>query len=330
MVQDFGSFWKSRLNKDVWKKKFKGEELFGTIAIAVGTISLLHSLDAAWHRQVPVNSEAELKQGTITDLKNEKDWSRIAPLSVLSALSLWAFISDRKGVPPEGDTFSQRVANALRHPNESLAYFNLVASTPTGAYAMIGNLQKGLKSYKAEKVRLLQMFPGPAAFVFSYFGLFKKDYNELESNKRDEDSKKSAPVEPTYKSVSPLARIKDMWEYQPQTVICEILCVVGFTLGLYEGVQKRKVANDVLALKKPELPADEYASLKKVLHRESHDLITSDILGIALRVSTAYYTFGKLLEGRMKNNGQDQSQNNLSFAERVDNERALLQKNQQR
>lgn len=330
VLQDFGTFWKSRLNTDVWKKKFKGEELFGTIAIAVGAISQLHSLDAAWHRQVPVNSEAELKQGMITDLKNEKDWSRIVPLSVLAAQSLWSFVSDRKGVPPEGDTFFQRVVKALRHPNESLAYFNLVTCTPTGAYAMIGNLKNGLKSYDAEKIRLLQAFPGPAAFVFSYFGLFKEDYNKEKSADKNKNSEKPLSSQSLQTNKNPLNRIKAMWNYQPQTVICEILCLVSLMLGLYEGVQKRAVANDVLAQKKLQLPAGDYANLKKVLRRESHDLITSDILGLALRVSTAYYTFGKLLEGKTKNNGQDQPQNNVSFAERVDNERALLRKTQQR
>ena len=314
VVQDFGNFWKSRLNKDVWKKKFKGEELFGTIAIAVGAISTLHSLDAAWHRQVPVNSAEELKRGVITDLKNEKDWSRIAPLSVLSTLSLWSFISDRKGEPPKGNTFFERIANALRHPNESLAYFNLVASTPTGAYAMVGNLQNGLKSYKAEKSRLLQTFPGPAAFVFSYFGLFKEDYNKTNKG----EASKPEPDKPFSPSKNPLRRIKQMWDYQPQTIICEVLCLVSYTLGLYEGMQKRGVANDVLALKKPHLATGEFADLKKVMQRESHDIITSGILGLALRVSTAYYTFGKLLEGKARGAGQDTQQNDSSFVERVD------------
>lgn len=317
VMQDFGSFWKSRLNQDIWKKKFKGEELFGTIAIAISTISQLHSLDAAWHRQVPVNNEAELKQGIITDLKNEKDWSRIVPLSVLTALNFWSFISDRKGVPPEGDTFFRRVANAVRHPNESLAYFNLVSSTPTGAYAMYGNLKNGLKSYDAEKIRLLQAFPGPAAFVFSYFGLFKEDYNKTKSG-GNQDSGKPATVQSSSPSKNPLRRVRDMWNYQPQTVICEVLCLVSFMLGLYEGIRKRSVANDVLALKKPQLPVSEFANLKTALHRESHDLITADLLGLALRVSTAYYTFGKLLEGKARGNEEKQvQQKQQSFAERV-------------
>lgn len=145
-VQGFTHFVKYKFSPDQW---------YGTLINGLGLYKSILQLKATWHRNVVVEGGRE------DSLRDNKVETNI-PLSIANsgavAITLWALLSSRSAIPPTGNSYKERIADVLKHPERSHEQAKFLAQTATNAIYFWMAIQHGFTSKGQKEERWPRRF----------------------------------------------------------------------------------------------------------------------------------------------------------------------------
>lgn len=117
--------------------KFDKENLFGSLFLLALSANTLQGVVAGLNQKKTV----ETAGGSV--LQKDVDKTRIFGALASVSVTMWTFLSSRKGEVPDGDTPAQRMWDTLKHPDRSQVQAREMLILPITLLTVLGNLYYG-------------------------------------------------------------------------------------------------------------------------------------------------------------------------------------------
>ena len=239
-VQGFTNFVKYKFSPDQW---------YGTLINGIGLYKSVLQLKASWHRNVVAEG------GNQDSLRDNKVETNI-PLSIANsgavAISLWALLSSRGAIPPAGNSYKERIVDALKHPERSHEQAKFIAQTATNIICFWMAIQHGFtsKGQKEERwPRRYQAVTMPILVGLSVVDLFgprqQRELNKAPNEKlRQQENpvmfQKSQSKTIAHKLAYPFRIIAAGWRENPRRMISLGLGISHSIAMMTEGFLKHR------------------------------------------------------------------------------------------
>lgn len=240
--------------KKFLKYKFSADQWFGSVIMGLCFYINFEGMRASLIRQA-VDKDSE--HDDLSKTKNEKNIPQLLACITSGITNIWTFLSSRSAIPPEGNSYKERIINALKHPERSHEQAKHVIYLPNSIIVLWGHARLGFGSKGQPEERLsrrvitVTVAISLITTIFDFFGNKRK----IAEKKLKENIKvvEPSPVknssisdEGTLKSIKdkllyPFRVLTDQFKSNPSKMISMGLSIITSLAFLYEGYVKQKV-----------------------------------------------------------------------------------------
>lgn len=320
--------------KNFVRYKFSGDQWYGTV-IGITTIyRSLQGMKSSKNRQV-LNKGADSK--SLSNSKAELNKPLFTANVLMLLNQVWNLFSSRSAIPPEGNSYSERIWDTLKHPERSHEQARYLSSIITNSIFFCMAVQHGFtsKGQKEERLpRQLTAINMPFIIALSMMDMFgprkKKPVKATElklaeaipANINKQSSvlfKQSKSESISGKLLYPLRTFLATWKENPRRVVSLALGLCQSVFMIAEGHAKRKTMLNRLKLASAEgspqwhemrqefekengylTPASVTSRIKEMHGKkmiESNSILKGGIISFTTTLAACFYSIDQLHKG---------------------------------